>query len=503
VRDNDKRDIEGRKKKIRKMMRMKYSFLLSWFIVAIDRPCYCKSEGFFGKIIRLATGGEDSSAKDMDMLQLGGVPVAKLSNGVEIPLIGLGVGNMQAEVVTAIISHGLKEDKNIRLIDTSNISNNEFLVAKGITEGVEGLITSTTSTTTITNSSKVEVHVITKIWYTHLGYNRTLLSVKSSLDSLQEAIDHPNIDLKVHMILHWPRCYDEIPWMECEAEENNLSEEIKNAGPPPHLNKQDAWKESWKALESLVVDDSNPIASIGVSNFHLNELEELLTIATIAPHVVETNTWSLLYDPLLIEFCHKRGIHLIAHQLIEGVIGKADSAPFAYHHLLSIANDMTNKMRKDDNDIEELTAAQVVLSWLVQHSISVIPRTTDLYHLKENSASSLSKIPSMDDSQVQIVAHSVEALISGEDLTEDAFVKLTFHAKSKDIYLYWHDPEFGGEIEVAKIEKGKSFEESSHPGHVFRIYSGTAADDSSESKGGDMELFTVSGKYGEHRHIEL
>ena len=480
---------------------MKYSFLL--FIIAIDRPWYCRSEGFFGKIIRLATGGRgdgNTQGSDLGILQLGGVPTAKLSNGVAIPLIGLGVGNMQAEVVTAIISHGLKDDKNIRLIDTSNISNNEFLVAKGITEGVERL---TTSTTTITNSSKVEVHVITKIWYTHLGYNRTLLSVKSSLDSLQEAIDHPNIDLKVHMILHWPKCYDEIPWMECEAEENNLSDEIKHAGPPPHLNKQDAWKESWKALESLVVDDKNPIASIGVSNFHLNELEELLTIATIPPHVVETNAWSLLYDPLLIEFCHKRGIHLIAHELIEGVIGKADSAPFAYHHLLSIANDMTNKMRKDGNDIEELTAAQVVLSWLVQHSISVIPRTTDLYHLKENSASSLGKIPSMDDSQVQIVAHSVEALISGEDLTEDAFVKLTFHAKSKDIYLYWHDPEFGGEIEVAKIEKGKSFDESSHPGHVFRVYSGTTDDNSSGSKGDDMELFTVSGNYGEHRHIEL
>jgi len=102
----------------------------------------------------------------------------------------------------------------------------------------------------------------------------------------------------------------------------------------------------------------------------------------------------------------------------------------------------------------------------------------------------------MGDKQVQIVAHSVEALLSGEDLTEDAFVKLTFHARSKDAYLYWHDPEFGGEIQVAKIEKGKSFEESSHPGHMFNIY------DSPESK--DVtESFIVSGNYGEHRFIEF
>jgi hypothetical protein len=146
-------------------------------------------------------------------------------------------------------------------------------------------------------------------------------------------------------------------------------------------------------------------------------------------------------------------------------------------------------------DQEELTAAQVVLAWLVQHSISVIPRTTDLYHLKENSASSIGKIPVLNDKQVQTVAHAVEALISGEDLTEDAFVKLTFHAKTKDVYLYWHDPEYGGEIQVARIEKGKTFEESSHPGHVFRVY------DSEEKE--NMEVFTVVGKYGEHRHIEL
>ena len=493
-------------------------------IIIFDRQWCCRSESFFGKIRRLATGGgldEEEEIKERDdggippLLHgdgLNHVPSAKLSNGIAIPLIGLGAGSIEPELVSAIISQGLKDDKNIRLIDTSIISHNEFLVAKGIVDGVEWLIANRKNNnrrveTSSSSSSRIEVHVVSKVWYTHLGYNRTLLAVKSSLESLQEATNHPNVDLKIHMMLHWPRCYDTIPWMDCLGEENNVSEEMKNAGPSPHLNKEDAWKESWTALEGLVVDNSNPIASIGVSNFHLKELEELSRIAKVTPHIVETNTWSLLYDPLLIEFCHKRGIHLIAYHLMEGVIRKADSAPFAYHHLLSIANDVTNKMRStgllsssegssDNTDSEQVSPAQVVLSWLVQHSISVIPRTTDLNHLNENSASSISKIPTLGNTQVQIVAHSVEALISGEDLTEDAFVKLTFHAKTKDIYLYWHDPEFGGEIEVAKIEKGTSFEESSHPGHVFRIY------DSPENTDA-MELFTVSGNYGEHRHIEL
>merc|ERR1711935_31391 len=177
-----------------------------------------------------------------------------------------------------------------------------------------------------------------------------------------------------------------IPGMDCEGEEANLHSEVKQVGQPPHLDPENAWKGSWKALEELVSDPANPIASIGVSNFHRRELEELTSIATILPHIVETDTWSLLYDPLLIEFCHKKGIHIVVYHLMQGIVSKTREAPFATHHLLSIANDITKDMRENGLIPEEgrdITAAQVVLAWLVQHSISVIPRTTDLYHLQE------------------------------------------------------------------------------------------------------------------------
>ncbi len=480
---------------------MKYSsFLyLSCLLVVIHHPVRCHSEGFFGKLVRFATGGDTQKKKHKKKRQYGmsshhytyEYPTAKLSNGILFPLVGVGVGNMNPHVVPAIISHGLRDDKNIRLIDTAHISQNEFLVSKGIVEGVSKL----------DPEKPVEVHVTTKVWYTHLGYDRTLLAVQDMLRSFQEANDDPRVDLKLHVLLHWPRCYDEIPWMDCSGEEANLPSDVRAVGTPPHLDPENAWKKSWKALEKVLADKSNPVASIGVSNFHRKELEELTSIARVVPQIVEIDTWSLLYDPLLIEFCHKKGIHIIAYHLMSGVLSKNAEAPFATHHLLSVANDITNEMRSSGllkEDHKDISAAQVVLAWLVQHSISVIPRTTDLYHLQENSAASLVEIPPMDDSRVQIVAQSVEALISGEDLTEDAFVKLTFHAKSKDVFLYWHDPEFGGEIEVAKIEQGQSYEESSHPGHQFRIYY-----DGEEKERSKMQLFTVSGNYGEHRHIEL
>jgi len=483
---------------------MRYSSFLYFFAVLamIDLPVQCFSEGIFGKLVKLATGGGGGDSKKSRFGKFGnknqgnhpfGYPTTKLSNGVHFPLVGMGVGNMDPQLVSAMVSQGLKDDKNIRLIDTAHVTQNEWLVAKGIVEGVERLVSGDAE-------EKIEVHVTTKIWYTHLGYERTLLGAEDILNNFKEAIDHPNVDLKLHVLLHWPRCYENIPWMDCEGEEANLPVEVKKAGKAPHLDPH-AWKGSWKALEELLADPQNPVASIGVSNFHRKELEELTSIASVHPQIVETDTWSLLYDPLLIEFCHKRGIHIIAYHLMNGVVSKTRYTPFASHHLLSIANDVTTDMRDKgilEKDSEDITVPQIVLAWLVQHSISVIPRTTDLYHLQENSAASLAQIPSMDDERVQVVAQSVEALISGVDLTEDAFVTLTFHAKSKDVFLYWHDPEFGGEIEVARIEKGKSFEESSHPGHQFRVYYDGDRDDDAK-----MHLITVSGNYGEHRHFEL
>lgn len=457
--------------------------LLLPLILALQ-PFEGKGQGLFQRMAKFAQ-------KQFSGTLLKGIPTRKLSNGVEFPLIGLGVGNMLMELIPSMISRSVQPDKKVYLFDTSNISHNELYVAKGIVEGAEILERES-------GTGQLQVHVITKVWYTHLGYERTLFAVESSMRALKEAIDHKNVDLKLHVMLHWPRCYDNVPWMNCELEESELPEEVKEAGPPPHLDKNNAWKESWKALERLVNDESNPVASIGVSNFHLKELEVLNQVATVKPHIIETDAWSLLYDPMMIDFCHKHDIHVIAHNLMDGVLMKADKAPYAFNHLLVVANELTQVMQQKGlfvSDKEEVTPAQVILAWLVQHSISVVPRTVSLRHLHENSAVQLRNVPNMNDKQVQTVALSVEAMISEQDLPEDAFVKITFHAKSKDIYLWWYDQEYGGEIQVAKIDQGKTWDEESHPGHMFRVYDGP------EKK--SYELFAVEGRYGDHRHVEL
>jgi aldehyde reductase len=407
-----------------------------------------------------------------------GLPFATLANNNKIPLVGYGVGNLQHEMIPGMVMAAIQDDKRTRLIDTAHASNNEDLVAEGINRGVAKL----------NREGKVEVHVVTKVWYTHLGYGRTKLSVEESLKSLQTALDNDKIDLKLHFQLHWPRCFDSIPWMNCQREERELSDHVKDAGPDPTKDPDNAWKESWKYLEDLYLSDKYPIASIGVSNFHLHDIEIMENFARIHPHILQVNVWSLLYDALLVDYCHKHRIHIQVYNAIHGTISQPERAPKAFHHIQKVASEISSELDQD------LTAAQVILAWLMQHGVSVIPRTTNSVRLTENSAVALSSIPAFSDHQVETIAHAVEAYLSGDDLEEDIHVAVTFHVVSKDVVLYWMGRE-GSEVRIGHLKAGETFTDTTYPNHTFRTY-----DAANKDYWIDHE---ISAKFGDHKHIHV
>lgn len=167
----------------------------------------------------------------------------QLTSGSSIPLLGMGIGNLPHEEITQVIHNQL--DAGVRLIDTAHASNNEHILAEAVASyDVRG--------GALRGGGGVgldPIHVVTKVWYTHLGYERTKISVEESLANLQLSSSGSHRQIFVHMLLHWPRCNNDIPWMNCEEEEMNLPQRIKDAGPPPHLNKENAFIDSWKALE--------------------------------------------------------------------------------------------------------------------------------------------------------------------------------------------------------------------------------------------------------------
>ncbi|KAH8049724.1 oxidoreductase [Aureococcus anophagefferens] len=140
----------------------------------------------------------------------GGFLDFELSNGFELPVVGLGVGNLAHRSIPAVVSAGV-ERFGVRLVDTAMASNNEHLLQE-----------------TLRRLPRPErrVVVVTKVWYTHLGYGRTRLAVEESLKSLGGGVD-------VVMLLHWPRCRDDIAWMRCAEEEAEAELRYRRAGPAP------------------------------------------------------------------------------------------------------------------------------------------------------------------------------------------------------------------------------------------------------------------------------
>ena len=413
-----------------------------------------------------------------------------------------------------MIHHGLNDDLRVRLIDTAHQSGNEREVARGITTGVKDLKekwASNTSNNHDSSKERIQVHVVTKIWYTYLGYARTKLAVDEILQSFEEAIKDSNVDLKLTIILHWPQCHDNIPWMNCKEEEDQLPDRIKNAGPPPHLDKA-SWKESWRALEEIYdnnhsVDNNNDeyssvIAGIGISNFDYDTLQTLLQTSKVAPHLAQINVWSVMNDPAFIELLHENNIHIQVYNVMNGIIEQVLNNPKAHHHILMIANQLEQKSihssssSANDEIVEKVYFAQVILKWLVQFDISVIPRTSQSNRLTQNSAVAISKIPSMSEEQMDTAGRAILAFINNQDLEDDKLVKVRFHAKESDMFLYWVSQE-DNESQLAFIEKGSSYEEHTHPGHRFKVYHAYDPD--------QFESFSIHGHYGDSQdiHVEL
>lgn len=279
--------------------------------------------------------------------------------------------------------------------------------------------------------------------------------------------------------------------MDCEEEENELPQHYKDAGPPPHLDKANAWKESWRALEDMYNDPNIPLASIGVSNFYMDDLKELLSRARVKPMLLQGNVWTTVHDPNLMRFIYQQGIVFQSYSVMNDVVTRRDAAPNAYARLEHIGQHIM-----DDFNIDAtFSAAQVVLAWFVQNEVSVIPRASSLEHQSANSPKSIAKVPRFSERVSETIRQVVSALLRGEDMGSHA-VQATFvnaHA-DKSVNLFWVSHE-GEEIQVASgLQPGRSIPQETFPNHVF-----VAVDESKSIR----RAYRITAGFGENQEIRV
>ncbi|MEM4347606.1 MAG: aldo/keto reductase [Candidatus Altiarchaeota archaeon] len=236
----------------------------------------------------------------------------KLNNGVEIPYLGLGTWllNSGKETQNAVL---WALEFGYRLIDTASIYGNESDVGIAIKKS---------------KISRDKIFVTTKLWNSDQGYEKTLKAFEKSLKILNLSY----IDL---YLVHWP------------AEKKSLREE------------------TWRAIEKVYMDGK--CRAIGVSNYTIKHLSELLEIAEIIPAINQVEFSPFLYQKELLEFCNSNKIQVEAYSPLTR--GKKLNDP----KLLEIAE----KYGK--------TPAQILIRWALQHSLVVIPKSSKKEHIYENS----------------------------------------------------------------------------------------------------------------------
>jgi diketogulonate reductase-like aldo/keto reductase len=178
-----------------------------------------------------------------------------LHNGIQMPVLGLGVWKMQdgEEVKNAVkyaIEHGY------RLIDTAAAYGNEAGVGQAIQES---------------SVPREELFITTKVWNSDQGYDTTLKAFEKSMKKLK--LDY--LDL---YLIHWPG--------------------------------KDKFKDTWRAMERLY--DESRIKAIGVCNFHTHHLEELIDGSRVVPMVNQVEYHPLLSQTELRQYCRQHKIQLEA-----------------------------------------------------------------------------------------------------------------------------------------------------------------------------------------------
>ncbi|GHB71479.1 aldo/keto reductase [Persicitalea jodogahamensis] len=133
---------------------------------------------------------------------------------------------------------------------------------------------------------------------------------------------------------------------------------------------------TWTAMEACV--DAGLTKHIGVSNFSMKKIQELLLTARIKPAMNQVEMHPFLQQATLVDFCHKNGIQLTAY------------SPLG-------SNDRPDRLKKDDDPSlqdnptvkilekkHDCTWAQIALAWAVSRDTAVIPKSVNKKRLQEN-----------------------------------------------------------------------------------------------------------------------
>ncbi len=231
-----------------------------------------------------------------------------LAGGVPIPLVGFGTWQLRGRHAYESVVYALRA--GYRHLDTATMYRNEAEVGRAVRDA---------------DVPRREVFVTTKLPSGNAGRER------ATIDASLRALGLTYVDL---WLVH---------------------------GPPGGRARPDTWR------EFLAVRDDGLARTVGVSNYSVRQLDELITATGQAPAVNQIPWGPTLHDPRVLAEHRARGV------LVEG-----------YSPLKN--TDLRDPVLASVAAAHGVTPAQVVLRWHVQHGIVVIPKSGNPERIAANLA---------------------------------------------------------------------------------------------------------------------
>ena len=117
-------------------------------------------------------------------------------------------------------------------------------------------------------------------------------------------------------------------------------------------------------------------------------------MAKVKPHVLQSNVWSIMFDPELVALANREHIRFQVYNVMNGALTpeRAANAPEAWNALrqagLTLSQDAAHA--SGEGVLQKLPPSTVVLGWLAEQSVITIPRTSvSSHHLSENAPDSV------------------------------------------------------------------------------------------------------------------
>jgi diketogulonate reductase-like aldo/keto reductase len=235
----------------------------------------------------------------------------KLNDGREIPILGLGTYESRGEETRDAVRWAI--ESGYRHFDTAASYGNEGDVGTALREsGID----------------RSELFVTTKMRNPDQGYDSGLRAFDASLDRL--GLDY--VDL---YLIHWP-----LPGRRSD---------------------------SWRALRRIHADGR--ARSIGVSNYMVGHLRELLDESDVVPAVnqFELHPYNYGSREEVVAFCREKDI------AVEGYAPLAKADKLEDPTVVSIA------------EAHGKSAAQCMIRWALQHQLITIPKSTHQQRIAGNA----------------------------------------------------------------------------------------------------------------------